>query len=74
MDFLLLIIALNMSVQTFLALFLVYHHYNYKATQSQFIKDTLNQFVDIIGNLEQHIGNEYKNAVKMLMKNIHPES
>lgn len=66
MDTLLFIIAFNMTIQTLMAGFLLYHHYNYKATQSRFIKDTLNQFVDIIGVLEKNIGNEYKNVLTRL--------
>lgn len=66
MDITLTIIAVNMTVQTMIALFLIYHHYHYKATQTRFIKDTLNQFVDILGVLEKNVGNEYKNMVTRL--------
>ncbi len=59
-----------------MAVFLVYHHYHYKATQARFIKDTLNQFVDIIGTLERNVGDEYKNVVArlgLISQKSHPE-
>lgn len=66
METVLLIIAFNMTVQTLIATFLVYHHYHYKATQARFIKDSLNQFIDIIISLEKNVGNEYKNMITRL--------
>ncbi len=68
MEYVLSIIAFNMCVQTCLAIFLVYHHYNYKAVQAKFIKDTINQFMDIIGDLEQNVGTEYLKIITQLKK------
>ena len=76
MEYIFVIIAFNMTVQTIIACFLVYHHYNYKATQARFIKATLNQFVDIICTLEKNVGDEYKNVVARLglvNQKRHPE-